>query len=52
MNAETSYLKGFCDNHPACVLKENKDSLCLIAMTPPTKDEFEQLSFACQKKSK
>lgn len=50
MNSETSYLKGFCDNHPACVLKENKDSLCLIVMTPPTKDEFEQLSFACQKK--
>lgn len=50
MSAEITQLKVFCENHPALILYENKESLCLVVMSPPTTEDINQLTFTCQKK--
>ncbi|MBT0724305.1 Flp pilus assembly complex ATPase component TadA [Rosenbergiella sp. S61] len=50
MSAKTTHLKAFCENHPALVTHEDRESLCLIVMSPPSAEDINQLAFTCQKK--
>ncbi|WP_241646844.1 ATPase, T2SS/T4P/T4SS family [Rosenbergiella metrosideri] len=50
MSTGTTQLKVFCENHPALILYEDKESLCLVVMSPPSPEDINQLTFTCQKK--
>lgn len=50
MSTGTPQLKVFCENHPALIIHEDKESLCLLVMSSPSSEDINQLAFACQKK--
>jgi len=50
MSVETTQLKVFCETHPALIMYEDRESLCLLVMSPPSPEDMNQLAFTCQKK--
>ncbi|MBT0726207.1 Flp pilus assembly complex ATPase component TadA [Rosenbergiella australiborealis] len=49
MSTKAEALKGFCDGHPAILVKEDDDAIYLIVVSFPSAEEVAQLTFSCQK---